>query len=106
MGFSGTNNDNHRVAVHKAHSRIRKNSKVDFVPHDLRRTAASHMTSMGITRLVVKKILNHVEADVTAVYDRYSYDNEKRHALDAWGNQLNRILNKETTSNVVSLKAV
>ena len=32
-----------------------------FVPHDLRRTAASHMTGMGISRLVVSKILNHVE---------------------------------------------
>ena len=32
-----------------------------FVPHDLRRTAASLMTGMGISRLVVSKILNHVE---------------------------------------------
>ncbi len=72
-----------------------------FTSHDLRRTAASHMTSMGIARLVVKKILNHVESDITAVYDRHSYDQEKRHALDAWGNHLNQTLNKEASSNVV-----
>ena len=44
-----------------------------FTPHDLRRTAASHMTSMGISRLVVSKLLNHVERGITAVYDRHSY---------------------------------
>ncbi|MBI4474766.1 MAG: tyrosine-type recombinase/integrase [Acidobacteria bacterium] len=60
----------------------------DVVPHDLRRTAASFMTSMGIPRLTVSKILNHVEGGVTKIYDRYSYDQEKRDALDAWGRRL------------------
>ena len=63
-----------------------------FVPHDLRRTAASHMTGMGIPRLVVSKILNHVERGVTAVYDRHSYDQEKRQALEAWGRKLQALL--------------
>ena len=75
---------------------------VDLVPHDLRRTAASGMTRMGINRLVVSKILNHVDGSVTAVYDRYSYDAEKRHALDAWGRRLEEIISgtpaKETTT--------
>jgi integrase len=72
----------------KAVERVRKASGVEFNGHDLRRTAASHMTSMGISRLVVAKILNHVERGVTAVYDRHSYDCEKREALDAWGLRL------------------
>jgi hypothetical protein len=42
------------------------------------------MTSMGISRLVVAKILNHMESGITRVYDRHSYDAEKRQALDAW----------------------
>jgi len=63
-----------------------------FVPHDLRRSAASHMTGMGISRLVVSKILNHVERGVTAVYDRHSYDQEKRQALEAWGRKLQALL--------------
>ena len=50
-------------------------------PHDLRRTAASMMTSMGVSRIVVGHILNHAERGVTAVYDRYSYDAEKRAAV-------------------------
>lgn len=55
-----------------------------FTPHDLRRTAASHMTALGIPRLVVSKILNHAENSVTSVYDRHSYDKEKRDALNTW----------------------
>ena len=78
----------------KAAERLRDRSKVpDLRLHDLRRTAASLMTGMGISRLTVKKILNHAERDVTAVYDRHSYDPEKRTALDAWGRRLDAIIN-------------
>lgn len=72
-----------------------------FTPHDLRRTAASHMTGMGISRLVVSKVLNHAEAGVTAVYDRHSYDREKRQALEAWGRKLDTIIADESGCNVV-----
>lgn len=71
---------------------LRRTSGVDFVPHDLRRTAASLMTGMGTSRLVVSKILNHKEAGVTQIYDRHSYDFEKRQALDAWAKRLNQII--------------
>ena len=64
----------------------------DVTPHDLRRTAASQMTGMGISRLTVSKILNHAEPGVTAVYDRHSYAQEKRHALEAWSRQLENIV--------------
>jgi hypothetical protein len=36
------------------------------------------------TALVIGKILNHSEPGVTRVYDRHSYDAEKRQALNAW----------------------
>lgn len=78
-------------------------SGVAFVPHDLRRTAASHMTSMGIPRFVVAKILNHVEPGVTKVYDRHSYDAEKRQALDAWGRKVMALVTGET-SKVIPLQ--
>jgi integrase len=89
---SSVNPASPRVILHKVTERIRRSSGVEFVPHDLRRTAASHMTSMGISRLVVSKILNHVERGVTAVYDRHSYDAEKRQALVRWGARLEQIL--------------
>jgi integrase len=36
------------ATLQKAVRRIRRDAKLDFRPHDLRRTAASHMTGMGI----------------------------------------------------------
>jgi integrase len=78
-------------------TRIGAAAKVaDFRGHDLRRTAATRMASAGVARLVVGKILNHAEPGVTAVYDRASYDGEKRTALDAWGRCLRAILDKKT----------
>jgi integrase len=72
--------------------RLRRTSGVgDVTPHDLRRTAASHMTSLGVPRLVVSKLLNHAERGVTAVYDRYSYDREKMEAALAWARRVEEI---------------
>jgi integrase len=56
----------------------------DLRPHDFRRTAASLMTGAGISRLVVGKVLNHVEVGVTSIYDRHGYDSEKRIAMETW----------------------
>jgi integrase len=79
-------------SIWKATSRIRATVGLEFTPHDLRRTGASHLASLGISRLVIAKILNHVETDVTAVYDRHSYDAEKRLALDIWTEKLATIV--------------
>jgi len=73
----------------------------DFRGHDLRRTAASMMASGGIPRLTISKILNHVERSITAVYDRHSYDAEKRAALDWWDAKLRAILNSQDSANVL-----
>lgn len=93
-------------AIWKAVDRIRARCGIeDFDPHDLRRSAASFMTSMGISRLTVKKLLNHAESDVTAVYDRHSYDPEKRAALEAWASRLEEILAaRPKADNVVTLR--
>jgi integrase len=64
----------------------------DFRGHDLRRTAASQMASGGIPRLTISKVLNHVETGVTAVYDRHSYDAEKKTALTWWDARLTALL--------------
>ena len=75
---------------------IRRNRDIfdleTFVPHDLRRTAASHLASQGTSRLVISKILNHIGNDVTSIYDRYSYDDQKRTALNSWSQRLSFIL--------------
>jgi len=63
------------------------------------------MVGAGVSRLVVAKILNHVETGVTAVYDRHSYDREKRAALDLWGQRVTRIVENRKRSNVVAFAA-
>lgn len=81
----------------KPTARVRKRSEVDFVPHDLRRTVATFLTSeLDVSRLVVSKLLNHVESGVTKVYDRASYDRQKRAALNAWGARLDAIVRGES----------
>lgn len=57
-------------------------------------------------RFAVSKILNHVETGVTAVYDRHSYEREKREALDFWGRRLMAIVaNKRTTGKLLRFSA-
>ena len=79
------------AGIQKAVQRVRRRAGIELRGHDLRRTA-SNMASMGVPRLVIARILNHVETGVTAVYDRHSYDREKREALDAWGRRLEEIV--------------
>ena len=75
-----------------------------ITPHDLRRSAASHMTELSISRLVVSKILNHSDGSITGVYDRYEYGPEQRRALEAWGARLKEIISGEVApENVVTL---
>ena len=91
-------------AVSKAVRRDEAELKIaHFTPHDLRRTAASSIASMGTPRVTIGKILNHVESGVTATYDRHSYDNEKRKALNAWGRKLESITSGKK-AKVIELK--
>ena len=92
--FPSPKGNTHISNPQKALERIQKATNIDFVGHDFRRTAASMMTGMGIPRLTVKKILNHVERDITAVYDRHSYDAEKQEALKAWAKRLMKIVSE------------
>ena len=76
-------------------------------PHDLRRTVASHMAAMGIGENIVARVLNHaseIRKTITgSVYIRHSFAEEKRRALEAWANELNRIIlhKRKAAANVV-----
>jgi integrase len=56
--------------------------------HDLRRTALTGMARLGVAPIVLGHVANHrstTRAGVTlAVYSQYTYDKEKRQALDLW----------------------
>jgi len=59
--------------------------------HDLRRTTASGMARLGINLPVIEKVLNHSSgsfAGIVGVYQRHSFAEEKRKALEAWANHI------------------
>jgi integrase len=71
-----------------------------FTPHDLRRTAASMMTAIGVPRLHVEKVLNHTLSDIAEIYDRHDYFDEKRMALNRWADHLQALIANRKTKVV------
>jgi integrase len=84
------------MKTHALSSAVRRNRELlgleQFCPHDLRRTAATFMSSLGVERFIISRILNHTERSITSVYDRYGFDKEKRRALVMWAGKLEEIL--------------
>ena len=79
----------------KAAERLWKRARIeDATLHDLRRTCGTFVSGFfgASGRFVVKLLLNHSDREVTAIYDRHSYDAEKRQALEEWGKRLTGII--------------
>jgi integrase len=70
----------------------------DITMHDLRRTAGTYMSRLGIPKDVRERILNHGgsrKGSITeSVYNHYEYDSEKRTALELWADALDAILGR------------
>jgi integrase len=96
-----------RDRAKKAPARIARLLQIDFRGHDLRRTAATKMAEAGVPRHHISAVLNHLEAGaaVTRVYDRYSYDAEKRKALETWARMLKAIVAESQPAKVLSFEA-
>jgi integrase len=60
--------------------------------HDLRRTARSLMSRANVMSEHAERVLGHTIGGVEAIYDRHSYFNEKKYALEALAQQIERIL--------------
>lgn len=91
----------------KLKNRVENNNLVvgdeEWTPHDLRRTGATMMQKLKISREVINLCQNHViGSKVDRVYLLDDYADEKRDAWYKLGNRLEAILN---SSNVVSLKS-
>jgi integrase len=75
--------------------------------HDLRRTVASGMARLGIQLQVIEKILNHRSGSfrgIVGVYQRHSYSDEKRKALEVWAAFVQTVVAGRSPANVVRLK--
>lgn len=97
-------------AFSKALERVRGALGMDDVRvHDLRRTAATRMAECGVNPHTISLVLNHVSArrgTITGkVYNQYSYDREKREALETWARRIEQIT-AGAPSNIVALSAV
>lgn len=62
----------------------------DVKPHDYRRTARTVLAELGVPHEIGETILSHTIGGVAAIYNRYTYDAEKR----VWLTKLNTHLNK------------
>ena len=93
--FSHALRDNfHFLGIHKKR----------FTPHDLRRTGATFLTSVGYPKEWVSKLLNHMPKDITsAVYDTFEYFEEKRAGTESINYILEKVLKAKSFDLVPSL---
>jgi integrase len=74
-----------------------------WTPHDLRRTAATLMTALGVLPEVADKCLNHTEERrMKRTYQLHSYEAEKREAWRLLGERLDLLTCGD--ENIVTLK--
>jgi integrase len=75
--------------------------------HDLRRTASTRMADAGVQPHIIEAVINHIsghKAGVAGIYNRSTYVNEKRAALDALSNYVMAAVAKATGGNVERLR--
>ena len=63
--------------------------------HDLRRTFATNLAALGTPIQVTEKLLNHVSgtmSGIVAVYQRHTYMDEMRAAVQAWEKRLHSLV--------------
>ena len=79
---------------------VRSKSITQLAPHegdynwrDLRRTVATRLAELSFDETTIGRVLNHKRTTVTAKhYIQHRYTAEKRAALDAWDQELLRIV--------------
>jgi integrase len=102
-GFVFSTTGTTRVSGHsRAKSRldrlIRESTGAELPPwrlHDLRRTLATGLQKLGVRFEVTEAVLNHVSgarSGVAGVYQRHTWTQEKRAALDDWSAHLAKVV--------------
>jgi len=76
----------HEIHRPQTLAKLREHGVERFNLHDLRRSAVTIMTAVGVTPHIVERVLGHVPSGVVAEhYDLYSYYPEMREALQMLG---------------------
>jgi integrase len=63
-------------------------SLAHFTIHDLRRTARSRLSELGVSQEVAERALNHKLKGIAAVYNHHDYFEERKEALTLWADLL------------------
>jgi integrase len=98
----------HKVALDRRIAEANGGTPIKhWTPHDLRRSLATHAAEKGIMQPhIIEAVLNHIsghQAGVAGIYNRATYDTEKRTALAHWADHLIAIVEGHT-SNVTSFR--
>ncbi len=75
-----------------------------FTLHDLRRTARTHLATLGVAPYVAERCLNHKLPGINDTYDTHDYLSDRRLALNAWADLLVQ-LDRGETGKVVPIKS-
>lgn len=104
--FSTTSGHRPVSGFSKAKAKAVEHSEVtNWTPHDIRRTVRTQLARLRVAHEVSEMVLGHAKPGLWGTYDQYSYEKEKRQALQRWANQLDRILTDEA-DKVVAIKTV
>jgi integrase len=79
----------------------------DWRIHDLRRVAATGLQKLGTPLQVTEAILGHVSgsrAGVVGIYQRHDYANEKRSALESWGEHVMALVEGRASGVVLPMR--
>ena len=75
--------------------------------HDLRRTVATGLQKLGMPLQATEAVLAHISgsrAGVVGIYERHNYANEKRAALEAWGENVMALVEERETAVVLPMR--
>jgi integrase len=73
-------------------------SNEKWTPHDLRRTGATLLQSLGVDQHVIERMTNHAEPNrMQRVYQRFDYADEQREGWARLGTLLNSLVAEATT---------
>jgi integrase len=102
-GFTGWGYAKRQFDNHIAEA---KKPLAHWVIHDLRRTVVTRMAELGVQPHIIEAVINHAsghKGGVAGVYNRATYDREKRAALNLWAEHVLAVA-EERTAAVVSMK--
>ncbi len=86
----------------KDRSKVQEESGTSgWTNHDLRRTARTLMSRIGVRKHIAERVINHSQGGIVGVYDLHDYLQEKRQALDKLGREIDRIIGIEADAGVV-----